>query len=122
MGIKVKGVRASVNQLNKIIDDVQGRKAARAIQASMLIGAAQASIYTPIDTSTLINSQFREMVIKGSRITGRVGYTASYAAYVNDPKIKMNFRRATAEKEFLKKGFDDTADLRIQVIKKEMAL
>jgi hypothetical protein len=33
----------------------------------MLIGSAQAALYTPIDTSTLINSQFREITANGTR-------------------------------------------------------
>lgn len=87
-----------------------------------MIGAAQSAIYTPIDTSTLINSQFREVSVKNGLITGRVGYSANYAAYVADPDIYMKFRRATAKKDFLNKGFEDTARLRYEVIRKEMAL
>jgi len=81
-----------------------------------------AQIFTPIDTSTLINSQYREMSLNGSKLTGRVGYSASYAAYVHDPNIPQNFRRATAQKEFLTKGFEDSKDLIDRVIKKEMSL
>ena len=94
----------------------------RAIQSAMLIGSAQAALYTPIDTSTLINSQFREIMANGTRVTGRVGYTASYAAYVHAPNIPQNFRRATARKEFLSKGFEDTKDATDMVIKKELSL
>lgn len=57
-------------------------------------------MYTPIDTSTLINSQFRETKVNGTRITGRVGYSASYAVYVHDPKVKQNFKRSSAKKSF----------------------
>ncbi|WP_392562493.1 hypothetical protein RHO12_03155 [Orbus sturtevantii] len=122
MGVNVKGVKQSIDRLNAIIEDVQGRKAVRAIQATLMIGAAQAAIYTPIDTSTLINSQFREVSVKKGLITGRVGYSANYAAYVADPSIHMAFKRATAKKDFLNKGFEDTARLRDEVIRKEMAL
>jgi hypothetical protein len=39
-------------------------------------------------------------------VRGRVGYTAEYAAAVHDPDNPQNFRRASAEKEFLRKGFE----------------
>ena len=122
MGVKIKGVRQAQQNLDKLIGDIQGRKAARAIQSALIIGSSQASMYTPIDTSTLINSQFRELNVNGTRLTGRVGYSASYAAYVHDPNIPQNFRRATAQKEFLTKGFEDTRDVIDRTIKKEMAL
>ena len=41
-------------------------------------------------------------------MTGRVGYSANYAFYVHDPAVNQKFRRATAKKEFLVKGFEDT--------------
>ncbi|WP_145055539.1 HK97 gp10 family phage protein [Mixta calida] len=122
MGVKIKGVRQAQQNLDKLIGDIQGRKAARAIQSALIIGSSQASLYTPIDTSTLINSQFRELNVNGTMLTGRVGYSANYAAYVHDPNIPQTFRRATAQKEFLTKGFEDTRDVIDRTIKKEMAL
>ena len=61
---------------------------------------------TPIDTSTLINSQYKNVEAKAGRIVGTVGYTATYALPVHDPDNKQNFRRASSQKEFLKKGFE----------------
>lgn len=122
MGVKVKGIEQVKRNLDAVISDVQGRKAVRAMQSALIIGASQAALYTPIDTSTLINSQYREVTANGSLITGRVGYSANYAVYVHDPNIPQNFRRSTAQKEFLTKGFEDTKDLIKQTIRKEMAL
>lgn len=123
MGVKVKGIKRSVQRMDNIVNDITNRKSVRAVQAAMLIGATQASIYTPIDTSTLLNSQFREPVmISGTRVTGRVGYSANYAAYVADPRNPMKFRRSTAKKDFLNKGFEDSSALILQAIKKEMSL
>lgn len=120
--VKVTGIRESQAKLNAIIGDIQGRKAVRALQSAMIIGGSQSALYTPIDTSTLINSQFRELVVNGSRLTGRVGYSANYAAYVHDPAVKQTFRRATAKKEFLKEGFEETRSQIDAVIKREMSL
>ncbi|MDX7999355.1 HK97 gp10 family phage protein [Xenorhabdus sp. Reich] len=107
MGVKVTGIREAQTRLNALIGDIRGRKVVRAIYKALYIGSAQAALYTPIDTATLINSQFRDVRFQGSRLTGRVGYSANYAIYVHDPKVKQNFRRATAKKEFLRRGFDE---------------
>lgn len=122
MGVKVKGVKQVSRKVNRAIDNIQDRKIVRALTSAMIIGGSQAAIYTPIDTSYLINSQFREIVINGTRITGRVGYTANYAAYVHDPSIPQNFRRSTAQKEFLTKGFEDERELIDRTIAREMSL
>ena len=122
MGLKVKGIKQVTRNVNRAIDNIQDRKIVRALTSAMIIGSSQAAIYTPIDTSYLLNSQFREIIVNGARITGRVGYTASYAAYVHDPANPQRFRRATAEKEFLTKGFEDTASLMRATIEKEMSL
>lgn len=122
MGVKVKGIKQVSRNVNRAIDNIQDRKVVRALTSAMIIGASQAAIYTPIDTSYLINSQFREIVVNGTRITGRVGYTANYAAFVHDPSIPQNFRRATAQKEFLTKGFEETQALITRTIAKEMSL
>ncbi|HIE1494208.1 HK97 gp10 family phage protein [Enterobacter kobei] len=122
MGIKVKGISQAKKNLNALVGDIQGRKVVRAMQSALIIGGSQAALYTPIDTSTLINSQFREITVNGNRVTGRVGYSANYAVYVHDPSVPQNFRRATARKEFLTKGFEDTQRQIDAVIAKEMSL
>jgi hypothetical protein len=94
-----------VNRLPQFIGTVE-RRAARGMTAALGLGAKEAAVLTPIDTSTLLNSQYRDVDKQGTRIVGTVGYTAEYAAAVHDPDNPQNFRRATAEKEFLSKGFE----------------
>ena len=122
MSIKARGIKESKRNLDRIIKDVQRRKLVRGMHAALIIGADRAALYTPIDTSTLINSQFREITANGTRVTGRVGYSANYAVYVHDPAVKQNFTRATARKEFLTKGFEDTRSQIDAVVKKELSL
>ncbi|WP_318357685.1 HK97 gp10 family phage protein [Enterobacter sp.] len=122
MAGKVRGISQAKANLDKLINDVQGRKVVRAIQSALIIGSSQAALYTPIDTSTLLNSQFRELDVNGTKVTGRVGYSANYAVYVHDPNVQQTFRRATAQKEFLTKGFEDMKDAIDRTIKKEMSL
>ncbi|WP_343632662.1 hypothetical protein [Roseateles sp.] len=98
------------NDLDKFITDRE-HAAARAITQALILGGSEASVFTPIDTGTLLNSQYRHVTKDAEgRIVGTVGYTAAYALPVHDPDHKQTFRRATAEKEFLKKGFEAAAE------------
>ena len=103
-----------VNNLDRIVAQKR-QKAATAMTKALVLAASEASVLTPIDTSTLLNSQTREVEFAGDSVVGRVRYTADYAKYVHDPKVKQNFRRSTAEKEFLRKGFERNKE-RIQAI------
>lgn len=94
------------NRLPQFLSAVE-QKAARGVTQALILGASEASVMTPVDTSTLLNSQFRNVTKEGSKIVGTVGYTAEYAKYVHDPNVKQKFRRSTAEKEFLRKGFEE---------------
>lgn len=94
------------NKLPQFITAVE-QKAARAMTQALILGASEASVMTPVDTSTLLNGQYRKVDKDGAKIVGTVGYTAEYAKYVHDPNVKQRFRRSTAEKEFLKKGFEE---------------
>ncbi|MGB7799806.1 HK97 gp10 family phage protein [Buttiauxella sp.] len=122
MAGKVRGIKQAKSNLDNLIKDISGRKIARAIQSALIIGSSQAALYTAIDTSTLINSQFRELLINGVLVTGRVGYSAKYALSVHDPNVRQKFRRATAEKEYLTKGFDDTRGQIDAVVYKELSV
>ncbi|MFY0861166.1 HK97 gp10 family phage protein [Enterobacter kobei] len=122
MGIKLRGVQRTVRNTNRIINDIQGRKIVRALQSAMLIGGARAALYTPIDTSALINSQFREIITNGAIVTGRVGYSTNYAVYVHDPANPQRFRRSTAKKEFLTLGFEEERSAIDDVVRKELSL
>lgn len=108
------------NNLGKFLSDDVQRKGYRAVTKALIVGAAEASVKTPIDTSTLLNSQYRNVLAIGGTILGKVGYTAEYADYVHDPRVVQIFRRSTAEKEFLKRGFEENLSRIEDVIRKEM--
>lgn len=122
MGVKVKGVQQVSKNINRILGDIQGRRVIRALQSAMLIGSVRASLYTPIDTSALINSQFREITTNGAVVTGRVGYSTSYAVYVHDPANPQRFRRSTAKKEFLTAGFEEERSAIDEAVRRELTL
>lgn len=95
-------------------------KAARSMTQALILGASEAASMTPIDTSTLINSQFRRVDVDHSKVTGTVGYTAAYALPVHEmddsgkgkPRPKRNGIAQgvtwgpAGETQFLKKGFE----------------
>lgn len=90
-------------------------KGARGMAQALILGASEAAVLTPIATSNLLNSQYRNVAQEGEKVVGTVGYTAEYATAVHDPDVKQTFRRATAKKEFLKKGFE-TAEPNIRAV------
>lgn len=82
--VKVKGVQATVNQLNIAIQRVSNRLAVTGVKEACFYVATLAAHETPVDTSTLLNSQFTDVTVEGDRIVGRIGYTAPYAGFVHD--------------------------------------
>lgn len=105
---------AKRDNLGAFVADVQ-KRGARAMTQALVLGSSEASALTPIDTGTLLNSQFRKVTKEGDSVVGTAGYTASYALPVHDPSVKQTFRRSSATKEFLRKGFE-RAEPRIQTI------
>jgi hypothetical protein len=102
----VTGLSSARRITTSFIADVTDRKAQRAVTVALIIGAGYAANLTPIDTSFLINSQFRKVNKKMGGYAGLIGYTANYAAAVHDPANYQVFRRVGAEKLFLQKGFE----------------
>lgn len=91
------------NRLPQFVANVQ-TKAVAGMTKALVLGASEASVLTPIDTSTLLNSQYKRVERKGSQVLGTIGYTADYALPVHDPSNPQDFRRPSATKEFLRKG------------------
>ncbi|HBQ9340972.1 HK97 gp10 family phage protein [Klebsiella pneumoniae] len=135
MGVKIRGIEQAKRNLDRIIGDIQGRKAVRAIRSALLIVSPEAARMTPVAKSSfLINSQFQEVMVNGTRITGRVGYAANYAVYVHEAKGTLkgkprpaskgggNYWDPAGEPQFLKKAGDETRNAVDAAIKKELAL
>ncbi|WNJ77748.1 HK97 gp10 family phage protein [Cedecea neteri] len=147
MGVKAKGVSQSKDRLDALLADVQGRKVVRAVQSALFIIGAEAAAMTPRDTSTLVNSQFRNLQFIGTRVNGRVGFSADYALYVHEASGKLkgkprssvksfntsdgrtafasnqgNFWDPSGEPKFLDKAATRTRKQVEEVIKKELSL
>lgn len=133
MVVKVKGVSQAKQKLDALLGEVQGRKVGRAIKSALFIIGADAATMTPIgETSVLINSQYQELLFNGTRVTGRVGYSANYAVYVHEASGKLrgrprangsgNYWDPSGEPKFLEKAFKDNADKVAKIIRKELSL
>lgn len=89
MASKLTGLKEAIRRTEKIVGEISAVKAIRAIKAANYIIRTESATMTPIDTSTLINSQFDTIETKGARITGKIGYSAKYALYVHNASGKL---------------------------------
>ncbi|WP_312226749.1 hypothetical protein [Pseudescherichia sp.] len=112
----VKGIKRVQMNAKKLLGQVAGPVTERVITEVMIVGMGYSAQITPMDTSTLVNSQFRELRPIPGGMTGRVGFTASYAARVNaapgtlkgQPRANGNgnYWDPNGEPDFLRKGFE----------------
>lgn len=132
MGVKVRGLDRIKAKMDALLGDIQGKKAVRGVQSAMFIVGAEAASMTPRDTATLVNSQFRELSFTGTRLSGRVGFSANYAAHVHDATGQLKGQpRANGqgdywdphgEPEFLKKALEEKRDQVVEIIRRELSL
>jgi hypothetical protein len=119
----VRGLKAVRTQLKKVFGDISGPRVEKTLTEVLIIASGYAATMTPIDTSNLINSQYRKITAYGNRVVGAIGYTAAYAAAVHDkpgtllgtntPRSKSDPSRGNvwdpdAEPEFLREAFEDS--------------
>ena len=120
----------SVQQRYKQAVEKVNEKQERVLTAIAIVVQGNAQFYTPQDTNALINSQYRQIIKKGSRYTARIGYTQKYAAALHartdwQPKPPNTKGKRgggynpNAQPMFLKLGVDDSKD-EIKVIIKEL--
>ena len=132
MPAKLRGNQEASRKTEQIVGTITAEKAVRAIKSATYIIRTESATLTPIDTSTLINSQFDTVEVSGTRITGKVGYSAKYALYVHNASGKLvgkprsngngTYWSPGGEPQFLTKAAQRTKDLVDSVIKKEMTL
>lgn len=122
----VKGLERVRKNLRIVAQDITLQKTEGAVYAVLSQGAAAAAVKTPVDTSTLINSQYAPQIVttKG-KTSGHSGYTAEYADDVHNASGSLmgknvprppkdhepgrgNYWDPTGEPKFLEKGFEET--------------
>lgn len=72
-----------VNRLPAFVAATQPRAVRVLTQVLLRIGSEVAPL-VPIATSTLINSQYRDVQMRGTALVGRIGFTAEYALAVHE--------------------------------------
>lgn len=113
-----RGFRQAKTKLRRTMGRIEGAVTERTLMEILIIGSGRASIMTPVDTSNLINSQYRRIERGPFGAWGRVGYTAAYASAVHAasgesagqprPNGRGNFWDPSGEPGFLRKGFDES--------------
>jgi|GEM_PF-271103 len=114
----LKGVGKVKRQLNSLQD--VAKPAAKTMQQWLVLIGTESAIGTPIDTSTLINSQFKSQEAMTTLVKGIIGYSANYAVYTHDTKYPMNFRRSTARKEYLILAIQETESARVAMLRRNV--
>lgn len=132
MPAKLRGIQEAIRKTEQVVGTITAEKAVRAIKSATYIIRTESATLTPIDTSTLINSQFDTVEVSGTRITGKIGYSAKYALHVHNASGKLagkprsngngTYWSPGGEPQFLTKAAQRTKDLVDSVIKKEMTL
>lgn len=104
-----------VNRMPQFLADTQLRAQRSALAMLIPIGSEAAGLM-PRETGNMINSQYRDVVVQGTSVRGRVGFTAEYAGYVHEAPgtlLGTNTPRSSGkgvvwgpsgEPEFLAKG------------------
>ena len=111
----VTGIKQVKQNMKRVFKDISDKKAPQFINAVLSIGAANSKELTPMEYSTLVNSQIINVEILGQKIVGFVSFNTNYAAFLEfstkwKPRpVSMKDGPATnmkAEPHFLRKGFE----------------
>lgn len=129
--MSVKGIEKVKRGYRVHVGTIAGQKTESAVYNVLTTGAGYADMMTPVDTGNLINSRYTPRIegVEG-KVSGRVGYTAAYAAAVHyapgklkgQPRAHFGATRAgqrfgggtgvgeywdpMGEPKFLEKGFE----------------
>lgn len=113
----VKGIQRVKRRYKAVVKEISQQRSERAVRAILSQGGAMAARMTPVDTSTLINSQYApQIAIAAGSVRGHLGYTAEYAFFVHQAPGKLagqprsgkrgNYWDPGAEPGFMVKGFE----------------
>lgn len=129
----VKGIDQVKRKYDAMIGKITGQLSERTVTQVLIIGQGHAHTMTPVDTSNLVNSQYRRVTPTDSGVIGMVGYTANYASAVHwaagtlkgkpRPDGKGVYWGPDGEPQFLRKGFEENGKAEIQqAIKRGMKI
>ncbi len=130
----IKGMAQVRKNLRKQLTLAIPSDAERAMHVATSIIGGYATLMTPVDTSNLINSQYRIVKNTGTKVVAAIGYTAKYAAAVHEkpgtlrgagvmrPSGRGNYWDPSGEPKFLSKAGDDNLSEIDQAVERAMKL
>ena len=105
MKVTVTGIERAQDALEAALREINIES--EMLLNQMLQGIAQHTApYVPVNTSMLINSEFRTTDMTPTGPVGTIGYNADYAHFVHDGPQK-NWQKAGASNLFLELGVRD---------------
>lgn len=90
----------------KRLEEIGGPMTERFMTVALGEISAHTAPYVPVDTSNLINSEYRQVRRTGAGWEGEIGFSAEYAVFVHEGGEK-NWQKSGASDEFLLKGGND---------------
>jgi hypothetical protein len=113
----VRGIERVRANFRRTVQKIAAPVTEGAVYAVLSQGRAMADTMTPVDTSNLINSGYApQITVARGKVTGTVGYTASYAFAVHEapgtlkgqprPGGRGDYWDPNAGPRFLVEGFD----------------
>ena len=130
----IKGMAQVRTNLRKQLTLAIPSDAEKAMHVATSIIGGYATLMTPVDTSNLINSQYRIVKNTGTKVIAAIGYTARYAAAVHEkpgtlrgagvmrPSGRGNYWDPDAEPQFLSKAGDDNLSEIDQAVERAMKI
>lgn len=107
--VKVEGLDEVNRRLRDTLRKIDGKLSEHFLVKALMLTSAYTAPYVPVDTSNLINSEYRVTRKTRRGWEGEIGFSAEYAAPVHDGPDK-NWQKAGASNQFLAKGLDDFID------------
>ena len=110
----VTGIETVKVNMKRVFKDISDKKAPQFINAVLSIGAANSKELTPMEYSTLVNSQIINVEKLGEKVVGFVSFNTNYAAALEfgvwRPRpVSMKEGPAAnmdAKPHFLREGFE----------------
>lgn len=104
----LKGVSQVRGRYSALMTEIAGPKTIKVVTAIIATGASYAKLYTPVDTSALINSQRKSVDEANGVVVGKVWYSQDYAVWLETKSNWTPRKKKSAKPHFLKSGFEDS--------------
>ena len=131
MGIKVRGVRQVISNLNREVRQIETRSKAGLFNVARLVRHSTETKYprVPVDTGTLRNSWVQVIIPSNfsSSIKLRFGYNANYAFYIHekvggDFDAGVNWKRPGSGPKWFQVALNRERDAMVEELAKAAAI